>query len=158
MHAVNNLLGFQLLCPEDLERACTVMLEERAAAGGLEHGECTASHVRPGGDYSSELLAWTLRNLHVLFGADAPQYELLLGSLSPEESRYHAHDVVGALQHRAGAHHWVALRKEPDGRTWLLDSLHQPRLLPPEQLTAEFARPGTRTFAVREEGREEARA
>ena len=121
-------------------------LAEQAFANGLQGGENKNRHVASGGWYSSEVLAFALRNTQLFFGADAPSYELELASLRQQGHIFHNDEVIGALQNQNNRH-WVAIRKE-GGQAWLLDSCMQPRLIKRTQLSDSFAR-FPNTYAAR---------
>ena len=148
LHAMRNAIGQQLFTAEDLKEACDRYIADKAAVDGLQDGEEASWHSAPSGWYSIEVMAFTLRNTHLFFGAGAPTWAVVLAELRHNEAVFHEPGVVGAVSNWPG--HWVAIRKE-GGQAWLLDSLSRPRLLTPASLSAFFKR-WPLTYAVRRDG------
>ena len=106
---------------DDLTVAVTLMLDE-----DFDRGDSRGEHERPGGWYSSEVLAYALTSAFI-DKRDRVEYKMELRPLSVSPEAIQDPQCVGALQNRE-SRHWVAIRKEA-GRFWLLDSLYEPHLL-----------------------------
>ena len=121
MRALNNAIGRALHTPASMSHACDVYLKSARHKGLVE---VRATHEKPNGWYSSEVLAQAVVT-RSLFVAGHVEYVLKL-----EPLRFNAE----ALQSSVGAvvninnDHWVAL-KWVDDQVWRLDSL-KPRPIP----------------------------
>ena len=123
MHALNNAVGLPLHDANDMTRACEIYLQETAVDGVRESRDM---HERPGGWYSSEVMAKAVTSTCMSkLGRVEHVMQLEPLHVNPDALRGSVGGVVNI-----GNAHWVALRwcKET---VWLLDS-KEPR---PQSLT-----------------------
>ena len=129
MHALNNILGGNVVTPTDMMEGAEAYLSEQ----GHGTGDTLQDLVAPDGNYSSEALAYVLRD---------KGYSLDLS----EPAAANLERAKGFLQHRPRAHHWIAYRYCA-GAIWRLDSLKErPEQITGEELVKELSE--NRTFAI----------
>ena len=142
MHALNNGIGYNLLEPAAMPRACDTFLTEMAFDGSPELRE---DHEVPGsGWYSEAVLATALRaegNIYSLYVNDPIRHT------TDNPARIFAPNTAGVVVNRTGAH-WFAY-KNVNGQIWCLDSLHEPRQVSYDDYLQDLAqRKHKNAFAV----------
>ena len=125
IHALNHVLGFHLLNPEDMARAADAFLfENRELPDNIQ------DHLAPAGDYSIEVMGMVLRTKAM---EEYGQLRWQLGDRRAVTIR-DLHGCVGAVANLHGRH-WVALKVLEEEVIWYLDSMEGgPRRLTRGQL------------------------
>ena len=120
MHALNNAIGFNLLEPAAMSRACDTFLEEMEFEGSPED---RGDHEIPGsGWYSEAVLATALRAEGNIYSLDVNDP---IRHTTDNPARIFAPDTAGVVVNRTGAH-WFAY-KSVEGQIWCVDSMNEPR-------------------------------
>ena len=130
LHALNNAGGGPLFASEHMESACAAFLQEHAFEGLPER---ESDHIRPGGWYSAEVLAyvcrwWVAQNdmgnwAHFTLEVNDP-----VQPTPASVARMKNRDSLGLVVNKDNQH-WVAFRYENDGSLWLLDSQGDPEVV-----------------------------
>ena len=104
MHALNNVLGMEVLDAEQMSEACDSFLWENHFEGGSEVRE---DHETPGtGFYSEAVMTYALRRTRIWkMDVDRP----VLPDDNDEAHRIDADDVMGVIINQR-QRHWIAVR------------------------------------------------
>eukprot|EP00438_Fugacium_kawagutii_P011946 Skav225108 [mRNA] locus=scaffold669:306590:307015:- [translate_table: standard] len=106
MHALNNALGHTAFTPENMAEAAAQYLQEHI---GID--EERDEHIRPGGWYSAQVLYAALFGQGYGINLDEPVRTMEQARANPS--------MVQNWRNQ----HWVAYRRGPTGKLFLLDSL-----------------------------------
>ena len=120
IHALNNMLGFHLVSPQDMTEAAEAFLfENRKLENNIQ------DHLAPAGDYLIEVLNMVLRTKAM------QEYRQLCWEMSDRRAMMlrDLNNCVGAVVNLRGRH-WVALRRVEDEFIYL-DSLSRDPLVSP---------------------------